>query len=112
MNKPWKIGLGVLAGAYAAAQAVRIVLISTATAPPQGEAAQAWAAGNVMGSVVGFLIGAVACIGLLVSAFRAPLPPGTAGEASAELCPRCRARLPVVRDAYCPGCGAELDADL
>lgn len=73
MKKPVKIVLGVLAGVFAVAHMVRLVILVTSDAPSApGSAAQAYAAGNEMGSVLGVCIGAVACLLLLRSAFRTP----------------------------------------
>lgn len=80
MGKRWKIGLGVVAGVYAVAQAVRLFIVATSTgtdrdlwtttAPARASpAAQSFAAGTFLGSVIGLAIGAVVCTLLLWSAF-------------------------------------------
>lgn len=73
MKKPWKLGLGVLAGLYAAAQAVSLAARSAAPAPvPRSPDAQAFATGTYIGSVLGLCAGSVVCVLLLRSAFRTP----------------------------------------
>jgi len=73
VKKPVKLALAALAGAYAAAQLVWIAIRAVEpAAPPRNPDAQAWAAGGLAGSVIGLALGAVACVALLVSAFRRP----------------------------------------
>ena len=105
MKKPLKIILGVLAGVYAVAQAVRLVVLLTSTAPaPRGQDAQAFAAGNVMGSVLGLSIGGVVCLLLLRNAFRASTVSGGSRVAG-------RYRHPVGRDTGEAGAGDRPNAE-